>query len=183
MSKMKVSCCDQLTRCGLSLKQNRIATWLIVQVRFMPKTMSSYCDWLNQVQFVMKTRQNKDMINCIGVVYAKIETILSGPIWLCAVCDKNQTRWWHDRFYRCGPCRNWNWTVRTNRTQYGKLPKWDRTTTWSMVQVRFTSKIKLRYCDRLDRVKSMTKTKLDNDMTNHIDVIYAENKTKLSWSI
>ena len=29
----------------------------------------------------------------------------------------------------------------------------------------------------------MTKTKQDNDVTNHINVIYAENETKLLWSI
>ena len=29
----------------------------------------------------------------------------------------------------------------------------------------------------------MTKTKQDNDVTNHINAIYAENETKLLWSI
>ena len=29
----------------------------------------------------------------------------------------------------------------------------------------------------------MMKTRQDNDMIDHIDAIYAENDTKLSWSI
>ena len=48
---------------------------------------------------------------------------------------------------------------------------------WSM------SKTKLSCLDQSDLVQSMTKTKQDNDVTNHINVIYAENETKLLWSI
>ena len=39
----------------------------------------------------MKTRQNNDMIDCIGLVYAEIETQLVGPIWPSAVYDENYT--------------------------------------------------------------------------------------------
>ena len=41
------------------------------------------------------------------------------------------------------------------------------------------SKTKLSCLDQSDLVQSMTKTKQDNDVTNHINVIYAENETKL----
>ena len=46
-------------------------------------------DWLDQVWFVAKTRQNNNMINRIALVYAKIETELSGPIRSTAVSDEN----------------------------------------------------------------------------------------------
>ena len=38
----------------------------------------------------METKQDNDMIDCIGVVYAKTETELSGPIKSGAVCYQNQ---------------------------------------------------------------------------------------------
>ena len=40
----------------------------------------SYRDQSNQVRFVMKTRQNNDVTNHIGMVYTKNDTELSGPI-------------------------------------------------------------------------------------------------------
>ena len=43
--------------------------------------------------------------------------------------------------------------------------------------------MKLRCRDRLDQVKSMTKTILDNDVTDRKIVVYVENETELSWSI
>ena len=36
-----------------------------------------------------KTRQDNDMIDCIGLGNAKIEIELLGPIWLGAACDEN----------------------------------------------------------------------------------------------
>ena len=38
----------------------------------------------------------------------------------------------------------------------------------------------MNYCDLLDRVQSVTKTKQDDDVTNRIGVVFAENNTKLS---
>lgn len=42
-------------------------------------------DW---VWFVIKTRQDKDMIDYIGLVYAKNDTELSGPIRPSMVSDE-----------------------------------------------------------------------------------------------
>ena len=39
----------------------------------------------------MKSRQDKNMIKNIGLVYAEIETELLGPIWLGTMYDENQT--------------------------------------------------------------------------------------------
>ena len=41
----------------------------------------------------------------------------------------------------------------------------------------------LDYYGRSERVPSVIKTRLDNDMTDRIGVVYTENGTKLSWSI
>ena len=49
--------------------------------------------------------------------------------------------------------------------------------------MRSTLKLKLGYCDRLDRVRSIMKTRQDNDMTDHIDLVYTEIETKLSRPI
>ena len=40
----------------------------------------SYYAWLDRVRFVMKTRQDNDIIDCICVVYAETEIKLSKPI-------------------------------------------------------------------------------------------------------
>ena len=45
----------------------------------MSKTKLSYHDQSYPVQFVMKNRHENDMTYCIGLVYAKTETKLSGP--------------------------------------------------------------------------------------------------------
>ena len=39
------------------------------------------------------------------------------------------------------------------------------------------SKQKLNYCDRSDRVQSMTKTKKNNGVTIHVGMAYDENQT------
>ena len=43
--------------------------------------------------------------------------------------------------------------------------------------------MKLKYHDRTNRVWSMTKTKQDNDVTDHIGAVYTEIGTELSWLI
>lgn len=45
------------------------------------------------------------------------------------------------------------------------------------------SKMILNYHDQSDRVSTMTKTILENDVTNHIDVVYTKNDIELSRSI
>ena len=35
--------------------------------------------WSNQVRYVIKTRQDHDVIVCIGLVYAEVKTELLGP--------------------------------------------------------------------------------------------------------
>ena len=57
------------------------------------------------------------------------------------------------------------------------------TTMWPIVQVRSTLKTILYYRDLLDHVRSMMKTKQDNDMINRIGIIYTKNKTELSEPI
>ena len=49
--------------------------------------------------------------------------------------------------------------------------------------MRSTPKTNLRCHDQSDGVRSMTKTKQDNDMIDPIDLVYVETKTKLSGPI
>lgn len=53
------------------------------------KTKLTCHDRSNHVWSVTKTKQDNDVIDCIGLVYAKIETELSGPFGLGAICDEN----------------------------------------------------------------------------------------------
>ena len=41
----------------------------------------------------------------------------------------------------------------------------------------------MKYHDLLNWVQFVTKTREDNDMTDHTGAVYVENDTKLSWSI
>ena len=66
-------------------------------------------DLSDYVRSMMKTRQDNDMVDCIGAIYAenkikllwliglgtiyaKIKTELSGPIWLGVVSEEKQTK-------------------------------------------------------------------------------------------
>ena len=46
-----------------------------------------------------------------------------------------------------------------------------------------TPKMKLSYHNQSSQVKSMTKTKQDNDVIGHIGLVYAETKTEFSGPI
>ena len=65
----------------------------------------------------------------------------------------------------------------------GLWQRWDRIMTWPIVQVCFMLKTKLNCHDWSDKLRFVTKTIQDNDVTNHIDVVYAEIGIELSWMI
>ena len=50
---------------------------------------------------------------------------------------------------------------------------------WPIVQLRFTPKMKLNCYDWSDKVRSMTKSKQDNNSTDHIGAVYAEIRIEL----
>ena len=52
----------------------------MVHVQPTPKMKPSCCDRSDLVQFVMKTKQDNDMIDNIGLVYIKTKIELSGHI-------------------------------------------------------------------------------------------------------
>ena len=54
--------------------------WPNRQVRFISKTILNCRDQSDRVSFVMKTRQDNNMIDRIGLVYAETETQMSGTI-------------------------------------------------------------------------------------------------------
>ena len=43
--------------------------------------------------------------------------------------------------------------------------------------------LKMNYRDLLDKVRSMMKTRQDNDVTNRTCMVYTEHEIKLSWLI
>lgn len=54
---------------------------------------------------------------------------------------------------------------------------------WLIVQVRSTPKLELNCDDRLDKMRSIMETKQDNNVIDHIGVVYAEKGIQLSWLI
>ena len=54
---------------------------------------------------------------------------------------------------------------------------------WPIVHERCTSKTKLSCHDKSYQVWYRTKTKHDNNMTDHIGLVYVENKIELLWLI
>ena len=63
--------------------------WLMVQMRSKSKMKLSYCDRLYHVWSMTKSKQENNVSDRISLVYAKIKTELSRPIWPSAVCDEN----------------------------------------------------------------------------------------------
>ena len=140
------------------------------------------------------------MTDCIGVVHAEIKIELLGLIWSSVVCDENQTKQWRDRSYKSGLHWNLNWNVvidhiglvysktknrigGTYMTKCGLSLKPNKTMTWPIVKVWSMPKMKLGYHEQSGQVRSMKKTRQDNDVTKRLGVVYTENNTNLLWPI
>lgn len=54
--------------------------WPIIKVWSTSKTKLSFRDWLNLMRFVIKSSQDNNMINHIGLVYTETETEPIGPV-------------------------------------------------------------------------------------------------------
>ena len=56
----------------------------------------------------MKTIEDNDVTDRVGLVNAKTKTELSRPIWPSAICDENQTGPRRDQSYKCYLRWKWN---------------------------------------------------------------------------
>ena len=54
---------------------------------------------------------------------------------------------------------------------------------WSIVHVNSTPKKKMNYYDQFNGVQSITETRQNNDVTEHIGAVYVKIRTELSWLI
>ena len=97
--------------------------------------------------------------------------------------------WWKltkqcpNRSYRYDLCWKWNWVVVIDQIRCGLWWKLDRTTTWPIVQIWYTLIMKVSCQDRSIWVRSVTKFRQKNDVTDCTSVVYAKNKIELSWPI
>ena len=66
---------------------------------------------------MMKTRQDNDLTDHIGIVYVENKTKLLWLIRLGATCDENQSNQLRDRLYRSGLCQKRNWNIMADRTR------------------------------------------------------------------
>ena len=64
--------------------------WLIVVVQSRSRMKLNYKDLSDKVSYMMKTRQENEITDCTGAVYAENKTKLSSPIRHGAVCDENK---------------------------------------------------------------------------------------------
>lgn len=121
---------DQSYRCGLCQKQNRVVLmdhikcnlpWKlerkmirsIVQVWSTLNTVLSCHYQSDQVQSVMTTRHDNDVIDLLLAIYAEKETELLWLIRSRVVIDVNQIRQRRNRSYRCGGRQKQNWVIVT----------------------------------------------------------------------
>lgn len=152
--------------CNIWWKWEKTTMWLIVLVCFTLKMKLNCHDRSDRVRSMTKCRQENDVIGCTSVVYVEIRIELSGSIEQNVVYRENKTEHQCDWLYRCDL---W-W-------------KWDKTTTWLIIEVHSMSKTKLNFHDISNRLQSMTKIRHDNDMTNYIGIVYPKIETELSWSM
>ena len=151
-------------------------TWLIVRVWSMPKkiwatlTDQILCSlwwkpdrtmtWPIRPSAIYDiTRQDNNVIDCIGAIYAKNETKLSWSIKSSAIYGENLIGQWCDRLYSSGLHWKWNWIIMIDQTGYRLWWKQDRTSTWLILQMWSTSKTKLSCLDGSDIVWSVMKTR------------------------
>ena len=128
---------------------------------------------------MMKTRWDNNVINHTGAFYTKNDIKLLRSIGPNVVFNETQTGQWSDYSYRCNIHWKQYWIIVTNGIGCQLWWKPNRTTMWLIIQMRSISKTKLSSRDQLNRVWSMTKTRLDNDVVDHIGLFYAKTKTEL----
>lgn len=120
-------------RCSLSWKPYMTMMWLIFYVQSILKMKLSYRIWSDRVWSVKKIRQDKDVTDCVGVIYAKNETKLWWPIRSGLVCYHNKIGQRRDWLYMCDLHQKWNWAIVIDQTKWSLWWKPYRTTMWSIV--------------------------------------------------
>ena len=137
---------------SLSRKWDRTMTWLIVHVQPMTKMRQDY-NMTNHTSEIY-AKNGIELSWSIGqsMVYNKIGTELSWPIEQDVVYHKKMTGQQCDWSYRCDLCKIQYKTVKTNRLMCSLWWRWDRITTWLLIHVRFTLKMKLNCHDQSDKI-------------------------------
>ena len=79
---------------------------------------------------MMKTSEDNDMTDCIGIVYVENDTKILWLIGLGADCYENKIGQWRDRWYICGLRRKRKWVVLIVQTEYNLWRKLDWKTMW-----------------------------------------------------
>ena len=196
MSKLKLSCHDlsdqvrfvmkirqddNLTDCTSAFyaENDTKLSWSIEHGVFYAKNDIELSWLVRQGAIYDETRQDNDVTNRTSAIYVENETGLSWPIRLSAICDKNQIGQRLDWLYKSDLCWKWYEIVVTNQFGYRLWWKPNRTMTWLIIQMQSTLKMKLSCHDWSDWVWSVTKTRQDNDMTNHVGLLYTKIKIEL----
>ena len=71
-------------------------------------------------------------------------------------------------------CYDWS-------NQVQSIIKTKKTTMWPIIQVRSTPNTIINFRQQSKWVLTTTKTIWGNDLINHIDVVYTENKIEIAW--
>ena len=125
-----------------SQKSDRTMTWSIIQVCSMPKMILNCQDLSDQERFVMKNKQDNNMIDRTYVVYAKNDSELSWPIKQDFICDENKKEQQCDWSYKCNLHWKQYWIIMIDRVRCDLWQKkWHRIMTWLIVQLWSTLKL------------------------------------------
>ena len=113
--------------------------------------------------------------------YGTIHTENENELWLIelgAIYDQNQIEQQCDQLYRSSLHENKKWTIETYLIVCDLWWKPDRTTMWSIIQVRFTSKL---WPIKLGVVYDENQTRQWRDRSYRCNLHFHD--TQLSWSI
>ena len=164
--------------CDLWWRRDRTMTWPIIQVHSMPKKKLNCHERSDNVWSMKKNRKDNDMTDCTSEVYAEIGIELSWLIGHDVIYHKKQIWQRLDWSYRCELCKIQCRIVVTDPIMCGLWWRWNRTTTWSIVQVCSMPKTKLNYHNWSNSVYD--EHQIEQHVTNCTTMINAEIRTEMS---
>ena len=157
---------------GLWQSSGKTTMWVILQVRSTPKLELNCYDWLDKMRSITKTRRDNNVTDCKGVISVKYDTELSRLIGQCAVYDEDETGQWLDRSYKLA--LHWKWNLNyhdwSDRVWSMIKPNW--TMMWRIIQVGSTPKSELNCHYRSNMMRSITKSRHDNEVMDRTSVIF-----------
>lgn len=157
----------------------------------MPKLKLNCRDLYDQVRSMMKTRYDNDITNCTNAVNAETNWVVMTDRIKCRLWQKqHRTTMWLVVKMRFMPKMQTKLLWPIGLSLIESCPVFDqkkerksKIMTLPIILAWYTLTSKLNHRDLFDWLRSVMKTKQNNDVTHCTDAIYVENETKLLWAI